>query len=236
MTVTLLLSAAACAGTLWLFSFMRSLLRITRAPVWANPILLTAALIAAPLALGTRATGVPLATRFAELTQPLGIVLGVAVVALALPIRRAAPLFRRHGWRLPAVIGGGAMIGSLSAIGCALALRLPTHPTLELSTKSVSSPFAVTIMGELGGSAALAAAVSIITGIIGAVLLPGLLRRMKVTDDLSVGLAIGQAAHVAGTETLLRTRPTAAPFAGLALALAGAMTALALPPLWRWLS
>jgi putative effector of murein hydrolase len=89
-------------------------------------------------------------------------------------------------------------------------------------------------MDRLGGPVALAAGASIVTGMVGAMLLPPLLKRLRFTDDATMGLAVGQAAHIVGTDALGRTQPGAARVSGLALALSGLATTLWLTLLWPW--
>jgi putative effector of murein hydrolase len=197
---------------------------------WANPVLGAAIIIIAVLA----AADVPIVS-FESHAAVLRWPLGMAIVALAAPVYREWPLIRRGAWRLLAVLTGGAIAGIATAVWAAKWLGLAPLLVHAVATKSVTSPFALAIHGALGGPAELAAGLSIATGIIGAMLLPPLLARLRLDDPRTLGLAVGQAAHVVGTDALLRRRPAAAPFAGLALAVAGVLTALLLPLVWRCL-
>lgn len=240
MAAALIATCVGCAGTLIAWLAAVALARRLRHPPWANPVLLAALLLMAAL----WATGVPV-QRYLAATQPLRWAMAAAIVGLAATIHAGWPRLRGRAVAVLAAVAAGATVGVGTAVAGARLLGLPTLFTQALATKSVSSPFAIAIMRSVGGPEALAAAAAVATGIVGALILPPLLRRCRLDadrlddrrldDDIGVGLALGQAAHVVGTDLLARRRPGAAPFAGLALTIAGVLTALALPPLWRWL-
>ncbi len=132
-------------------------------------------------------------------TRPLSLLLTPAVVALAVPLYRQRALIRR-AWR--AVLLGG-VVGTLIAVGInTLGGRLigaPREVRLALSTDSVTSPVAYAISERLHGAPPLAAAFVIIVGLIGAIVLPGLLKRLGVTSRMARGIALGAVAHGIGT-------------------------------------
>jgi putative effector of murein hydrolase len=117
----------------------------------------------------------------------------------------------------------------------ARALGLPALMQQALGVKSVSSGFAIAIMNRLGGPPSLAAGLVIITGMIGAMLLPPMLKRARLGRDGPMGAGLGMAAHIIGSDALARTRPGAARIAALAMAMAGLVTAILLPLAWKWL-
>ncbi|MGY2892111.1 LrgB family protein [Deinococcus sp. UYEF24] len=160
----------------------------------ANPTLI-ACLILVPLLLLTRTTY----ASYSADTRPLSLLLTPAVVALAVPLYRQRLLIRR-AWR--AVLLGG-VVGTLIAVGInTLGGRLigaPREVRLALSTDSVTSPVAYAISERLHGAPPLAAAFVIIVGLIGAIVLPGLLKRLGVTSRMARGIALGAVAHGIGT-------------------------------------
>lgn len=219
----------ACGGTLAAFLLAREAARLRPHPL-ANPILLAAVLVWAVLAV----TRTPVEAYLAA-ASPLRAALMTAIVALGALIHARAAELRSHARPVLVAIGGGSLVGILTGALGARALGLDRQLVEAMAAKSVTSPFAIALMAELGGPPALAAGLVLATGIVGAVLLPPVLRLLGVTDPAARGLAIGQAAHVVGTDQLARVEPAAAPYAGLAMVLAGLATALMLPLLWRWL-
>jgi putative effector of murein hydrolase len=102
--------------------------------------------------------------------------------------------------------------------------------------KSVTTPIAVEIVGQMGGSRELCATLVVVTGLFGAVVGPRFLRLLGVRDDLSVGLAMGTAAHGIGTASALRHSELRGTMAGLAMALNGILTSVLMIPLYKVLS
>lgn len=85
--------------------------------------------------------------------------------------------------------------------GCAAMLalfRLDASQFATLLPKSITTAIGKSLSQELGGFPATTMVTIIITGILGAVIAPGLLRLFHVTSPLAQGLAIGTSAHAAG--------------------------------------
>lgn len=217
------------AGTLALFLLMRRVARALGGPALANPVAATCAILIA----GAHIAGAS-SVAIADAAWPLRWALGPAIVALAVPIAQGWAGFAGRRAALLGTVALGSLAGIASAVLCARMVGLGAVPVMALSSKSATSPFAIAIMERLGGPAALAAGASIVTGMLGAMLLPPLLKRLRLADDATMGLAMGQAAHIVGTDALGRTQPGAARVAGLALALAGLATAAWLGLLWPW--
>lgn len=218
------------AGVLAAFLAARRFSRLARQHPLANPTLVAALLVGLALLL----TGTSVA-RFEEAAWPLRWVLGPAIVALAHFIASHAGEMRRHGPALLGATAGGSLAGILSAVLCAHLFGFGPALSHALSTKSVTSPFAIAIMERLGGPVALGGGLAVTTGMLGAIILPPVLKALRLDDSVTFGVAVGQAAHIAGTDALTRRDARAAAYAGLTTALAGLITALLLPLLWPWL-
>jgi putative effector of murein hydrolase len=199
-------------------------------PPWASPVLV-AALV---LGLGLAASGVPLA-RFDAAAMPLRWLLGPALVALALVIHGNLALLRRAPGPVLLAVTGGTMAGVASAWGLARLSGLDRMLVMALTTKTVSTPFAVVIARMGGASVALAAAVAVLTGVIGAVCVPILFDVLKIRGRAARGLGLGVSSHLVGTDWLTRRDPAAGAFAALAMVLTGVLAALFLPVLWPFL-
>ncbi len=220
-------SALACVLTLLAFFAARALSRRAGGHPLANPVLWAAVLVGAILwALSIRVDDYVLAAR------PLMNVLDLAIVALGHVL--VTHLAGRMKLLLP-VLGAlavGIGVGIGSAILGARLFGLPVDFVQALSVKTVSSGFAIAIMERLDGPPPLAAGLVITTGMVGALTIPPLLKRLGWDDDDALGLGTGMAAHIVGTDALVRTRPAAGAMAALAMAIAGLLAALVLPWLW----
>ena len=100
---------------------------------------------------------------------------------------------------------------------------------MTLLPKSVTSPIAMLVAEQLGGVAALAAVFVLITGVLGAIMGPELLRRCGVRHPAAQGMALGLTAHAVGTARALQEGEECGAFAALAMSLMGVVTAVLLP-------
>ena len=198
--------------------------------VLANPMLVSIALLAALLL----ATHTPYAAYF-EGGQYVQFLLGPATVALAIPmysnlarIRRAAPAI------LPAILAG-SLVASASAILIARFLGASRTVVLSLAPKSVTTPIAMGIAEQIGGSPSLAAVFVLLTGLTAIIIGPAVLRLARVPDWVARGLAAGTAGHGLATARILQLNETAGAFGGLAIGLNGIVTAILVPLLVSFL-
>jgi predicted murein hydrolase (TIGR00659 family) len=159
------------------------------------------------------------------------VLLGPAVVALALPLYRQRRALRE---RLPAVLAGivsGSIVSVVSVMAVARATGLEPSIVVSLAPKSVTAPVAVEVARLVGGDPSLTAAFVIATGILGSMIGPWFLSRVRIQDPVARGLAVGTAAHGQGTAMMLQEGETQGALAGVALALSAAFTSFIAPVL-----
>ncbi|GFM62549.1 membrane protein [Pseudomonas cichorii] len=168
-------------------------------------------------------------TEYRKSTEILGILLGPATVALAVPLYLNLRRIRQLLWPTltTLVIGGVFATGLCLSLGWLLGAD---HMILmTMAPKSVTSPIAMLVAEQIGGVAALAAVFVLITGVFGAIFGPGLLSLARVHHHAARGMALGLTAHAVGTSLALQEGEEAGAFAALAMSLMGVATALFLP-------
>jgi predicted murein hydrolase (TIGR00659 family) len=194
--------------------------RFSRHPL-ANPVVIAAGLLIILLV----GTGTPYAVYF-EGAQFVHFLLGPATVALGLPLWRNRQAVRRN--LLPMV--AALVAGSLTAIGTAVAIAwvfgAPREVLASLAAKSVTAPIAMALTETIGGIPALAAVLVVLTGIFGSVIVTPLMNALKIRDFAARGFAVGVASHGIGTARAFQVSEEAGTFAGIAMGLNGALTAL----------
>lgn len=167
--------------------------------------------------------------RYRQESSLLWLLLGPATVALAVPLQQNLLRIRQLFWPVSiALLVGGAVTVALT-LGLAALFGADREMLMSLAPKSVTSPIAISLAEQMGGIPALTAVFVMITGVLGAVLGPFLLDRTGVTSPAARGLSLGLSAHAIGTAQALQEHPEAGGFAALAMSLAGAFSALALP-------
>lgn len=191
---------------------------------WLQPVLITILVSIAWLVV----TGLTYAD-YAQHVSLLHSLLGPATVALAIPLYRHLALISAH---LLAIVLA-LVLGLLVSVGLALliAAGLGASPPLllALTTKSVTTPIALALAEQLQAAPALAATFVMFTGILGAIVGPGLLRCCGIHSAAAQGFALGLCAHGVGTARAYELNERSAAFASVALGLAGLLTACTLP-------
>lgn len=201
--------------------------RLRRHPL-AHPVLVAVALLLAVLAVsGTRYDDYFAGAQFVH------FMLGPATVALAVPLHRELDRVRARALPLGAALVAGSTTAVVVAVGSAWLLGASRATLVSLAPKSTTTPVAMGIAEKLGGLPSLTAALVILTGILGAVAGPTVLRLAGVRDAAARGFALGLASHGIGTARAFQLGEREGAFSGLAMGLNALATALALPAILR---
>jgi predicted murein hydrolase (TIGR00659 family) len=189
-----------------------------------NPVLISVVLIICLL----EVCGVDYGTYFSG-AQFIHFLLGPATVALGVPLFRRIDLVKANLLPMLAAL----LVGSLTAVGSVLVLgaafHFPEGFIVSMAPKSATAAVAMAISSALGGNPSLTAALVIVTGILGAVIVTPFMNAMKITDYSARGFAAGLASHGIGTARAYAVDPVAGLFAGVAMALNAVMTSLVVP-------
>ena len=187
----------------------------------ANPVVIAAGLLILLLA----ATGTTYQTYF-QGAQFVHFLLGPATVALGLPLWRNRVAVRRNLLPMCAALVAGSLTAIGSAVLVAWLLGAPAPIMASLASKSVTAPIAMALTESIGGIPALAAVLVVLTGILGSVIVTPLMNALGIRDFAARGFAVGVASHGIGTARAFQVSEEAGTFAGIAMGLNGALTAL----------
>ncbi|MDF0606742.1 LrgB family protein [Neisseriaceae bacterium TC5R-5] len=158
--------------------------------------------------------------------------LGPATVALAVPLyHNLTRLKQAAGAVLFSIVLGG-VCGIVSAVGLGYLFDLPQQVLLSLSTRSVTTPIAMSVAQSIGALPQLSVLFVMVSGVFGAVIVKPLFHRLRLDEDRVIGVATGIAAHGIGTARVFQLSETAGAFASLAMSLNGVLTALLVPLLF----
>lgn len=155
--------------------------------------------------------------------------LGPATVALAVPLYAQIRNVSRNWLGL----GAGALFGSAAAVIFAMAiaslLGASRETVLSMAARSVTMPIALSLTEKIGGTPSLTSALVMLTGILGAATTQAILKLVGINDRKVAGFSLGVVAHGIGASRALQNSQEMGAFAGLAMGLAGALTALLVP-------
>ena len=192
----------------------------------ANPVAIAVALIVAILTF----TGTPYAVYF-EGAQFVHFLLGPATVALAVPLYAQWPRLKKLFGASMLALVTGSVVSVVSVWLIAEAFGASDQVLRSLAPKSVTSPIGMGISEKIGGLPSLTAVLIMLTGIVGAVIGPALLKSTGTQDDAIRGFAIGMSAHGIGTARAFQISETAGAFSALAMGLNGVITSIVVPVL-----
>ena len=154
----------------------------------------------------------------------INMFLAPATSCLAVSVYTRVELLKKN-W-LPILAGCAA--GSLTSMGSVFLLcrlfGLDEAMTYSLLPKSVTTPIAVGIAEGHGGISSITVAAVILTGIMGSILAPFLIRIFRVKDAMTAGLAIGACSHAVGTSKAIEIGETEGAMSGLAIGICGIVT------------
>ncbi|MEJ2654097.1 MAG: LrgB family protein [Acidihalobacter sp.] len=162
-------------------------------------------------------------------THWLIALLGPATVAFAIPIYQQRVLIRRHWPELAIGMIAGSGTAMFSAWLLASALGLDSSLRLSLLPRSMSTPFAMVVSGDIGGVPNLTAVFVILTGVMGAALGELLLSRLPLRSSLARGALLGMGAQGAGTAKAHEIGHEEGSIAGLVMVLVGLCNVFAAP-------
>jgi predicted murein hydrolase (TIGR00659 family) len=198
-------------------------IRCARHPA-VNLVALAGAMIIALLKL----TGTSYETNFAG-AQFIHFLLGPATVALAIPLYRHWEQVKASAIPIVVSLCAGSVAAILSVSALARAFGGSNEIVASLAPKSVTSPIAMSLSEQLGGIPFFTAALVIVTGVSGALILSPLMRLLRIRDSAAIGMAAGLSAHGIGAARAFHIDSVAGAFAGIAMGLNGAFTSLILP-------
>ena len=149
----------------------------------------------------------------------INMFLGPATACLAVSIYSKIDLLKKN-W-LPVLVG--CAVGVVTSVGSILVMcrlfGLDRDMTISLLPKSVSEGH--------DGMVAITVAAVIVTGILGNLIAPFLVKLFRIRDPLAVGLGIGACSHAVGTAKALEMGETQGAMSGLAIGLCGILTSVA---------
>jgi len=156
----------------------------------------------------------------------ISLFLAPATAVLGYSIYRQVTILKKYF--IPIVIG--CLVGSLTSMGSVFVLckifGLEDVLLSSLLPKSVTTPIAMAVSSQLGGIPSITVAIVIITGIIGAVLAPLLIKIFHIDEEVAQGVAIGTCSHAVGTSKAIELGEIQGAMSGIAIGISGIITVI----------
>jgi len=156
----------------------------------------------------------------------INMFLSPATAVLSLTIYRQWEIVKKN---LAAILTG-TFLGSLTSITVILLLSrllgLDNTAAFSLLPKGITTPMAIAVSETLGGIPALTVLAVIVTGIMGNILSPILIKLFRVKDPVAQGVAIGTTSHAVGTSKAIEIGEVQGALSGVALTFSGLITVI----------
>lgn len=165
----------------------------------------------------------------------INALVGPATVVLALPIYRNLPILKANMPVILISIAIGSAIGIIGIFIMSKLFGLSDNILLSLLPKSVTTAIAIDIADNIGGIKSVTVLSVVTSGITGAIVAPAVCKIFKIKSPLAIGLGIGNSSHAIGTSKAIEMGETEGAMSGLAIGIAGALTVILLPILYRLL-
>lgn len=161
--------------------------------------------------------------------QPLHNLLGLSVVALALPLYEQLRKIAAYWKSILLMTTVSSLLAMASGAGLALLLGANQEVVATVISKSVTTPIAMAMSENLGGVPALAAVGVILAGLQGSLLGYLILTKIRLKRSESIGLAIGTVSHALGTVSVMEQDTKAGTYSSISLVLCGIISSILAP-------
>jgi len=150
--------------------------------------------------------------------------LAPATCAIALSIYRQRKVLGQYF--LPVVLGCSvsAVVSIVASFALGYLFGLDELIIASTVPSSVTTPIAMDIIAHRGGIVPIAMLCITITGIGGAILSPYLIKFLRITDPVEMGVAIGASSHVVGTSKAVELGEIQGAMSGVSIGIAGLIT------------
>ncbi len=150
--------------------------------------------------------------------------LGPATIAFAVPIYKNLSVLKKYMGLIMVSITIGSLIAVFSSYGLSVLLHLDRSLLVSVLPRSITTPIAMEVSKEIGGLPTLTTVFVIITGIVGGIIGPTVIKQLSIKSPIAQGLALGMSAHGVGTNKAREYGEQATTFSTLAMILAATIT------------
>ena len=189
-----------------------------------NPFLLSLAILIPILVL----TKIPFNTYY-QGNFPLNELLGVSVVALAIPFYEQLPQLVKHWRKILIIVLSSTFLTMITGVVFALCVEADPEIIAAILPKSVTTAIAISITEEIGGNSAISAVAVLIAGITGSSIGLLILRWVNVANTHAIGLSMGAVSHALGTARSMEYSVKAGSYASVAMVLCGVFSSVVSP-------
>lgn len=213
---SLILTVGLYFGAKWCYARKP---KVYLSPLLTTPLLIVAVLLCTGISYEAYNTG---AQWLSDMLQP-------ATIAFAVPLYKYFNILKKHATEIIVSVLSGSLVAILSSLAIAKGLHLQQQIVDSLVPRSVTTPIAMGVSESIGGVPTITAVFVIMTGLLGAVIGPVIIRMLRIENEIAQGVLLGTAAHGAGTSKAFECSAVAGTISSLSMILAALVTLCVTP-------
>ncbi|MBA9084735.1 putative murein hydrolase (TIGR00659 family) [Fontibacillus solani] len=210
-------------ATLVIYGLSKKLYRV-HPKVYLSPLLITPLIVVAVLMW----VKIPYETYYSG-GKWLSNLLQPATVAFAVPLYKYYDVLKKHAVEILVSVLSGSVVAMLSSAVLAKWMHLDITLVTSLIPRSVTTPIAMNVSEVIGGIPNITAVFVIITGLMGAMLGPVVMKMFHIENEVARGVLFGTSAHGTGTSKAFELSSLTGTISSISMILAALFTLGAAP-------
>ncbi|MEW4371976.1 CidB/LrgB family autolysis modulator [Paenibacillus kandeliae] len=168
-------------------------------------------------------------THYNEGGHLLSLLLQPATIAFAIPLYKNLHTLKKHAGEIVASV----LFGSIVALGSSALLARMMHLDHDLMgsiiPRSITTPIAMNVSQAIGGVPTITAVFVIMTGLIGSMMGPYIVKWLRIESEIARGILFGTAAHGTGTSKAFELSSLTGTISSISMILSALFTLAATP-------
>ena len=164
---------------------------------------------------------------------PINNLLGLSIVALALPLYEQLREIAKQWKIILSVIALASLFSMISGAVVAILLGASPEMVATVLPKSITTPIAMEVSSHLGGIPAVTAVGVVLAGLQGSMFGYLILKKLGLKHQEAIGLSVGSVSHALGTVSCMEINPKAGSFSSFSLELCGIMSSILAPLVFK---
>ncbi len=154
----------------------------------------------------------------------LSALLQPATIAFAVPLYKYYDVLKKHAVEILVSVLTGSVIAMISSAILAEWMHLDTQLVSSLIPRSVTTPIAMSVSQVIGGVPNITAVFVILTGLLGAMLGPMVMKLFRIEGEVARGVLFGTSAHGTGTSKAFELSSLTGTISSISMILAALFT------------
>ncbi|ALS25390.1 MULTISPECIES: LrgB family protein [Paenibacillus] len=158
-----------------------------------------------------------------------------ATIALAVILYKHLDVLRNHAYVIVASVSCGSVAAVVTSAGLAHLFGLHAELVSSLAPHSATTPIALAVTRMTGGIPSVTALATLMTGLLGILVGPLIIKWFHVQSPVSRGILLGTSAHSAGIRQAIEYSPVSGSIAVVSMILTAFITLCVAPWIIWWL-